>query len=335
MLNKTDLKGINNSVKKIIVLTFGIEFVGALLLFPYFLNNDMTLLESIYYSVFHSISAFCNAGFSLFSDSLESFRGYIGINLIIAGLIIAGGISFSVLTELSSGITALFKRQKFKFSINTRVVLNVTLVLIFGGMFVIYKLEHMNQLVSYPVYQQYLIAFFQSVTLRTAGFNTISFGSMRSATLMFTVFIMFIGGAAGSTAGGIKVNTLGVVWAYIQSYKKGADNTLIYKHVVSKDSILQAFTIIIFGMLSIMTMSILLLITEDASTMEILFESVSAFATVGLSTGITPSLSVIGKLSIIILMFFGRLGPLTLLTASSRKSKTSRISYPEAKILVG
>ena len=312
MLNKSDLKGISNSVKKIIFLTFGIEFTGALLLLPYFINDNMNIGLSIFYALFHAVSAFCNAGFALFSNSLENFNGSIGINLIVSALIIAGGISFSVLTEISSGIKSLFSKKQFNFSLNTKVVLNVTIFLIVVGMFIIYKLEHINQLVDLPLYKQYLAAFFQSVTLRTAGFNTISFGAMKAGTLMFMIAIMFIGGASGSTAGGIKVNTLGVVWAYIQSFRKGSDSTLIYKHVVSKDSILQAFTVIIFGILSIVTISIILMVTEDFSPIAILFESVSAFATVGLSTGITSSLSVVGKLCIIILMFFGRIGPLTL-----------------------
>jgi len=335
MLNKSDLKGISNSVKKIIFLTFGIEFIGAVLLLPIFIKSGLSLYQSVFYSIFHSVSAFCNAGFALYSDSFESFNGSIGLNIVISALIISGGISFTVLTEVSSGIKALLKKRKFKFSINSRVVINVTLFLILGSMFVIYKLEHINQLVELPLYKQYLAAFFQSVTLRTAGFNTISFGVMGPGTLMFMIGIMFIGGASGSTAGGIKVNTLGVVWAYIQSFRRGADDTIIYKHVVSRDSILQAFTVIIFGVLSIVSISIVLMITETASPIALLFESVSAFATVGLSTGITSSLTIIGKLSIIILMFFGRIGPLTLLTASSRKARVSRISYPEAKILVG
>lgn len=335
MLNKSDLKGISNSVKKIIFLTFAIEFIGAITMFPYFLISEKSTVKAVFFSVFHAVSAFCNAGFSLFSDSLESFSGVWGINIIIAGLIIAGGISFSVLTELSSGVRLLFKRKKVNLSINTKVVLNVTIFLIVAGMLVVYKLEHKNQLYKLPLYKQYLAAFFQSVTLRTAGFNTISFSIMTPATLLFMICIMFIGGASGSTAGGIKVNTLGVVWAYIQSFRKGTSDTLIYKHIVSRESILQAFTIIIFGMLSIISASLIMMITEDSSPMAILFETVSAFATVGLSTGITSSLSIIGKICIIILMFFGRLGPLTLLNASSRKHKNSRISYPEAQILVG
>lgn len=152
---------------------------------------------------------------------------------------------------------------------------------------------------------------------------------------MLMIGIMFIGGASGSTAGGIKVNTLGVVWAYIQTFRKGKDDTLIYKHQVSKDQILQAFTVIAFGIFSVFTISFILLVVEDFPPLDILFESVSAFATVGLSTGITASFTTIGKLCLIILMFFGRIGPLTLLTASSQGEKSSQISYPEATLLIG
>jgi trk system potassium uptake protein TrkH len=220
MLNETDMKGIKNSVKRIILLTFSIEFSGALLLLPLFIRSGFSLEKSLFNALFHSVSAFCNAGFALFSDSLESFSGNYAFNIVIASLIIAGGISFSVLTELASGLKGLFFRKKVTFSINTKVVLNVSIALTVGAMLVIYKLEHESLLYKYSLGEQYISAFFQAVTLRTAGFNTISFSSLRAGTILLMIGVMFIGGASGSTAGGIKVNTLGVVWAYIQSFRK-------------------------------------------------------------------------------------------------------------------
>jgi trk system potassium uptake protein TrkH len=335
MLNESDMKGIVKSVKRIILLTFSIEFSGALLLFPVFIKGGNPLGLAIFHSLFHAISAFCNAGFALYSDSLESFRGNYLLNFTIAALIITGGISFSVLTELSSGIKGLFRKKKINFSINTKVVLQVSAVLTLIGMLVIYKLEHLSMFYNRPLGEQYLSAFFQSVTLRTAGFNTISFSALGTGTLMLMIGIMFIGGASGSTAGGIKVNTLGVVWAYINSFRKGKEETLLYKHQVPKDQILQAFTVILFGVFSIFTVTFIMILTESGSPEAILFEAVSAFATVGLSTGITGHLTSVGKICIIILMFFGRIGPLTLLTASSRGEKSSQISYPEATLLIG
>jgi trk system potassium uptake protein TrkH len=335
MLNESDMKSIVKSVKRIFILTFSIEFAGAALLFPAFFKEFNSLGTAIFYSLFHGVSAFCNAGFALFTDSLETFRGNYYLNFTIAALIITGGISFPVLTEIFSGIKGLFLRKKISFSINTKVVLQVSLGLTLLGMLIIYKLEHVSLFYILPLGEQYLSAFFQSVTLRTAGFNTISFSALGSGTLMLMIGIMFIGGASGSTAGGIKVNTLGVVWAYINSFRKGNDETLLYKHQVPKDQILQAFTVILFGIFSIFIITLIMVLTESATPVAIFFEAVSAFATVGLSTGITGDLTFIGKICIIILMFFGRIGPITLLTATSRGEKDSHISYPEATLLIG
>jgi trk system potassium uptake protein TrkH len=302
---------------------------------PIFLKSGLTFPLALFYSVFHSVSAFCNAGFALYSDSLMSFKGNWGLNLIIGGLIIAGGISFAVLTDLYNLIFSSIKKKKHSLSINSKVVLIVSTALTALGTFTIYKLEHENMLFPSPLNEQYLSAFFQSVTLRTAGFNTLPFESMTNGTLMLMLGIMFIGGASGSTAGGIKVNTLGVIWAYIRSFRRGKEEILLYKHQIPKEQILQAFTVIVFAMLSVFLVTTILVISESAPPLNILFETVSAFATVGLSTGITGTLTSIGKIGIILLMFLGRLGPLTLLTASSGRERQSNISYPEASVMVG
>ncbi|MBI9107784.1 MAG: TrkH family potassium uptake protein [Spirochaetales bacterium] len=335
MLDEKDIVSIRNSVKRIIILTFSIEAAGAALLFPVFLSTEMHPLNAFFYSCFHSISAFCNAGFSLYSDSLLSFQGNLPMNLIISILIILGGISFIVIIDTASGLRRVFNGGKAKFSINTKVVLRVSGALILVSMLFIYKLEHETLLFRMGLGRQYLAAFFQAVTLRTAGFNTIDFGTLRNSTLMFMIGIMFIGGASGSTAGGIKVNTLGAVWAYIHSFRRERDEILIFKHQVPQVKIQQAFIVITFAVLSIFIVSFILMLTEEAEPINILFETVSAFATVGLSTGITPFLSLTGKICIICLMFIGRIGPLTLLTASSGREKKSRITYPEATLLIG
>jgi trk system potassium uptake protein TrkH len=299
------------------------------------MSRGLKPLTAVFHSIFHSISAFCNAGFALYSDSFMSFQGNFALNIIIALLIISGGISFLVLTDLFSGIKNFFRGKHLNLSINTRVVIKVSSLLTLISMLIIYKLEHETVLYGAGLVQQYTAAFFQAVTLRTAGFNTIPFENLRHGTLMLMIGVMFIGGASGSTAGGIKVNTLGVVWAYIQTFRKERDQVLLYRHHIPQEQILQAFTVIAFGVLSVFTATFVLLITENAEPIQILFESVSAFATVGLSTGITGSLSLAGKICITILMFFGRIGPLTLLTASSGREKSSRISYPEATLLIG
>ncbi len=336
MLNSQNSTSLKQSVLRIIGLTFLIESAGALLLFFRFYSYGMSFLKALFFSFFHAVSAFCNAGFALYSDSLVSLKGDLAVNLVISSLIICGGISFAVLTDLASFFFSLVKKRKHELSINTKIVLIGSGVLILGGMFLFYRLEHRITLFPLPLGQQYLAAFFQSVTLRTAGFNTLPFDNLGNGTLVLMMGIMFIGGASGSTAGGIKVNTLGVVWAYIRSFRKGRNEILLYRHQIPKDSILQAFTVITFAVFSIFLISSILFITEDAPPMDVAFETVSAFATVGLSTGISPGLTVVGKSGIILLMFLGRLGPLTLLTASSGMEKQSRISYPEASsIMIG
>ena len=335
MLNASDMKSIVSSVKRIIFLTFSIELTGALLMFPVFLISGLSLDKAVLYALFHGVSAFCNAGFALYSDSLVSFQNNVPLNLIISGLIIAGGISFTVLTDISRVIGDILRKKRSKLSINSRVVLQVTAILLLFPMLVIYKLEHSRYLFSLNLPGQYLSAFFQSVTLRTAGFNTIPFETLGAGTLMLMIGVMFIGGASGSTAGGIKVNTLGAAWAYVRSFRRGDQEILLYRHQVPKEQILQAFTVILFGILSIFSVTFLLFLTESAEPLQILFEAVSAFATVGLSTGITGSLTLFGKLAISALMFIGRIGPLTLLTASAGKEKSSAISYPEATLLIG
>lgn len=336
MLNSQNSKNLKQNVLRIISLTFLIELGGALLLFPVFIRNGLKVGEAVFFSFFHSISAFCNAGFALYSDSLISLNGDYLANFVISALIITGGISFVVLTDLYSVIKSRLHKNKSFLSINSKIVLIVSSFLLLGGTLLIYKLEHATNLYPMAVSQQYLSAFFQSVTLRTAGFNTIPLDNLNNGTLILMMGIMFIGGASGSTAGGIKVNTLGIVWAYIRSFRRGHEEILIYRHQVSKDSVLQAFTVIVFAVFSIFLISSILFITEKAEPIKIVFETVSAFATVGLSTGITGDLTNTGKLGIIFLMFLGRLGPLTLLTASSGKEKQSRVSYPEASsIMIG
>ncbi len=336
MLSPGNTESLKQSVKRIIFLTFLIELTGAVLLVPAFMAHGTGTGKALFYGLFHAVSAFCNAGFALFSDSLMSFDGSVTVNLTISSLIIAGGISFAVLTDLFSVLRKRVSGTKTSLSINSRVVLIVTGILLLSGTLLIYKTEHRSLLYPMPLGEQYLAAFFQSVTLRTAGFNTLPFEKLTAGTLMIMMGIMFVGGASGSTAGGIKVNTLGIVWAYIRSFRRGEEEILLYRHRVARESVLQAFTVIAFGLLSIFLVTSVLMVTEGAAPLNIMFETVSAFATVGLSTGITGALSPTGKIGIILLMFLGRLGPLTLLTASSGKERQSRISYPEASsIMIG
>ena len=332
MLSQDDLRSIRKSLTAIIGTTFGIEFVGALLL--YSTSPGLTAPAGggrIFAALFHAVSAFCNAGFALFSDSLESFVGNIPLNLVIALLIIAGGLSFGVYINLGAG---LFGGRK-RLTVNTRTVLTISGSLIVAGTFLFYALEHGGILRDLPTGRQYLAAFFQSVTLRTAGFNTVPLGSLTSASYLFMCLFMFIGGASGSTAGGIKVNSLAAIGAYFRSLLKETRQITIYRNSLSMELVLRAFTIVAFGAATVFLGSLILLMTEEAPPMQILFEAFSAFGTVGLSAGITGSLTTPGRLVIICMMFMGRIGPLTVLAAAGSRGNKLEIRYPSADISIG
>jgi trk system potassium uptake protein len=342
MTSEKDMRNLGRSIKNIINITLIIEGVGAVLLFLGFRTTLGTNLQTLFTSVFHAISAFCNAGFSVFSDSLEGFQSNVLINLTIVVLIILGGLSFVVIMNLkgwlASGIPNLFGRKGSSakaLNINTRVVLLGTGTLLGLGTLLIYALEHRYSLVGLDLKTQYLSAFFQSVTTRTAGFNTMPMSGLRIPTYLLMMIFMFIGGASGSTAGGVKINSLALFLAYVNSLLKEKREVTLFNYAVSKDLVLRALLILLFGLVSVLVGMLILSITESAPFIHICFETVSAFGTVGLSAGITPALSIVGKYVIILLMFIGRIGPLTLLAAAAQRVKQVQIEYPTGEILVG
>lgn len=188
---------------------------------------------------------------------------------------------------------------------------------------------------SYGLGEQYLAAFFQSVTLRTAGFNTVPFGGLHDATLLFMILFMFIGGASGSTAGGIKVNSLAAIGAYFASFLRRERAVRIGSSAISAEKVGRAFLILGFGLAAVFCGVFALTLSEGGEFLPLLFETVSAFGTVGLSTGITPGLSAVGKSVIIALMFLGRLGPLTILSAARRRNRETQVEYPEGDLAIG
>ena len=341
MLNENNISLLSRRLRVIIMSTFVIEAVGTLFLLLPFRQNAVNWNEALLLAAFHSVSAFCNAGFSLFTTSLEGYLGNPAVNFTIALLIIAGGISFAVITDffriLKLRIKALFTPvagAREMMTLNTYVVACITPVLIVAGMLLIYGLEHNSTLASLPVGQQYLAAFFQSVTLRTAGFNTIPIGNLTTTTLLVMMPFMFIGAASGSTAGGIKINNLAVMYGYLKSILLNRDSVTIRRNSLSRTQVNKAFLVFLFGIFSITFGTIILSATEEAELADIMFEVVSAFATVGLSTGITSLLSAAGKVVIVVLMFIGRLGPLTILAAASQPEKRIRISYPRGDVML-
>ena len=340
MVDEDEISNVASAVKRITAATVVIELSGAGLLFLFFSGSALPAVERLFYSLFHSVSAFCNAGFALYSDSLVSFRNNSGVMLTVSFLIIAGGLGFSVINDIyekgKNRVLNPGNRAKQKISLNTVVVLQVTALLLLAGTLLFYYSEHGRTMKEMSLADQYVNAFFQSVTLRTAGFNSIDFNAVSVPLFLLMTVFMFIGGATGSTAGGVKVNNIAVILSYFKSVFYNRKETTLYNYQLSPSAIIKSFTVIVSGMFIVTAGFFILSVTEDFPLHKILFETVSAFGTVGLSTGITPMLSAYGKIIIIILMFLGRLGPLTIVTSLGRSSAVkTNISYPEAEISIG
>lgn len=341
MTDEDDLAGATKALRGIVRRTFAIEGVGIALLFGAFRLRGGAQpgngpLRDLGYAAFHAVSAFCNAGFALFTDSLEGFRDDGAVLSVIAALIILGGIGFATMGEAARWVRNRLRGSKtVPLSVNATITLRMTVAFLAIGTALIYLLEHDNVMAGYGLGEQYLSAFFQSVTLRTAGFNSIPFGALRPATYLIMMVFMFIGAAAGSTAGGIKLGTVRVLGAAVSSFLRNRRLARIGLHSVSDEKVIRASIILVFGICAVSGGAMLLAVTERAPLESLLFEVVSAFGTVGLSAGVTPSLTLVGKLVIVSLMFVGRLGPLTVLAAASSKPDRVRIEYPEADISLG
>ena len=342
MVSEDDMSNLFKTLRIIVLSTFFIEALSAVFLFIGFSRILGFNLKTLGFALFHAISAFCNAGFALFSNNLESFTSDIIISLTIGFTIILGGISFAViydvLAKVKTDIKNKFLKKKktdYLISVNTKMILSLTVFILFISFALFYLLEHRNTMKEMSLGTQYLASFFQAITLRTAGFSTVSFLNLTNASLLFMIFIMFMGGAAGSTAGGIKLNTIAVVFAFFKSFLKNQKPVVIKNVSVPEEQVKKAFLILGFGLAAISVGIFLLTITESLPFLALLFETVSAFATVGLSTGITAALSPAGKIVIIILMFIGRVGPLTFLTAAGKKQKNDDIEYPYGNIAIG
>jgi trk system potassium uptake protein TrkH len=332
-INNFSLDGVLTLVKKVVIITFGIELFGAVLLSTRFV--PMFGPKGFYMGIFHSISAFCNAGFDIIGGykSLTEFNNDPIIIYTIAGLIIVGGLGFTVWKDL------FYYRKTKSLYLHTKIVLVMTALLIVCGTIFFFSFEYNNPLTmgNLSLFEKVNAAYFHSVTTRTAGFNSLPTNEMREISKAATVILMFIGAAPGSTGGGIKVTTFGVILMVIICQIKGSEDTIIFKrrvpHVVTNKAI--AITGL-SAMLVIITTTIIMA-NENIPFINVLYEATSAFGTVGISTGITPGLKSISKIALICTMFLGRVGPVSFaiaLTIRSKK-KDADLVYPEGKILVG
>ncbi|GGA47683.1 TrkH family potassium uptake protein [Paenibacillus physcomitrellae] len=332
-MNQFNLSGIVKLVKLVLVMTLVIEGAGALLLTITW-AREMPLGWAIYYGIFHSISSFNNAGFDIMGDyaSMTAYVGSWPVNLVLSFLYILGGLGFTVILEVVQKI------GKWRWSLHTRIVMGATLLLNLVASVLFFLLERHNPLTlgSLPLGDQILASYFQGTVPRTAGFNTVDLTQLNSDSVLLMMGLMFIGGSSGSTAGGIKITTffllLLVVWTFI---KQREDVTILRKRI-PKDLVFRALAISMIGIGLVFTGSFLLEVTEKGlPLMNLAFEAVSAFGTVGLTLGVTPNLSEWGKIIIMLLMFVGRLGPLTIALALTHSKHDSKLKYPEEKILIG
>lgn len=329
-------------IRNVFLFTVCAEASGALFLFLAFAQR-MPLAEAAYHGIFHSISAFCNAGFALHPDSFTSYRADWIVNCTLMGLIIAGGLGFVVFTDVGRALRSLHRRTGLRLRLHTKVVLAYSLGLTAAGALLIFVFESGNSLSGMGPPETLLACLFQSVTPRTAGFNTIDYGIMRDVTLFATVGLMFVGASPGSCGGGIKTTAFAIVFALFKNRMLGRGHVTIFHRTIPDDIVNRAISILVASFILASVMAFLLLFTEvsphphrgeSAVFLDVLFESVSAFGTVGLSTGLTAKLSTAGRWIVITTMFAGRLGPLTLATAVGR-SRRPTARFADEGVMVG
>ncbi len=337
-LDQTGMGGIKGLLRSILMATAIVETLGVLALMPVF-APEFGFWAGLWQSIFHSINSFNNAGFSLFSNSLINYAKSPLLVLTVTGLIIWGGIGYQVLLEAYLWATAKY-RERFAFSLNTKVAVSTTLALLLVGTVAFWLIEANNPATIGGMNwgERWLAAWFQSVTPRTAGFNTIDIGKMTATGLFFTIVLMFIGASPGGTGGGIKTTTLRVLLRATRAILRGHEEVIIYEREIPPTLIYKAIGVLIGSMALVLLILTLMSITETEqgfTFLQLFFEVVSAFGTVGLSTGITGGLTLSGKLLIILTMYAGRVGVLLLMAALFREPRPLRTHYPQETFLVG
>lgn len=335
-LNQSSMEGIVRLIKKVIIYALAIQLTG-MVIFTARWSFDMPFGQALYYGCFHAVSFFNNAGFDIFgpiSGKFSSLTSYVDdpiINLTSMLLIIFGGIGFIVISDM------LGFRTRRKLSLHSKVVLSMSGFLIVFGAIVIFIFEFTNHktLGSLDWLGKIWGALFQSVTPRTSGANTLDIAGLRQATQFFIVILMFIGASPGSTGGGIKTTTFAILIGAMIAMIRGKQDVILFRHRLAQDRIFKALTLTLFAMLLVLFTTMILSTTEDRDFLMILFEVTSAFGTVGLSMGLTSELSEIGRIMIMLMMFVGRLGPVTLAYSLGPKSEKELYRHPEGKITIG
>lgn len=333
-INTAHIAGLKNITKKIVVGTALFEGIGAVILSLRFIG-EFGVLKGIWYGVFHSISAFCNAGFDLigFQGEFSSLINYTGdyvVNITIMTLITVGGIGFLVWDDIAKN------RLHFrKYQLHTKIVLVVSFILTFGGAILIFLLENENSLSGMTLSEKILGSLFSSVTCRTAGFNTIDFAALSKGSILIMCLLMFVGGSSGSTAGGAKTTSFAVVFAYLFSSLRGISRPAVFGRSIDSDTHRKAVTVCVFNLTLIFSAVTLICAIDNLPLEDVCFEVFSAMSTVGMTTGITRDLSAISQLALIILMYCGRVGSISFALAILEKRAQPQVSYPTESITVG
>lgn len=357
-LNSYTIGGVIKFLRRIILIVIGIEVIGAIFLTLGF-SGTMPLKKAVVYGIFHSISAFCNAGFSLFSDSIVSYSSNGVVTLTISVLIFLGGIGFAVINSTIS----YYKTGKKRYNLTSKLALYISFILTFGGAIIFFVFERGNPgtIGNMGIIDALNNSFFQSVTTRTAGFNSIPMENLRPSTVFLFLILMFIGASPGSTGGGLKTTTFGIIMFYVIVILRNEKDLVISNRRVPWEVLHRAMAILIISLLYITVVVFLILMTNEVTSIKdvvetilrgsaqshvavhgsgltldkVIFEVISAFATVGLSQGITGDLNVFGRILLILTMLIGRVGPLTFMLAFSEKIKVRTYKYPQENILIG
>lgn len=333
-MNTLQIGGIVKLVKKVTVMTFAIEGAGAILLSIRFIP-EMGWWEGIANGIFHSISAFCNAGFDLMGkkeqySSLVAYAGDGLVNITIMLLVIIGGIGFLVWDDLMKK-----KLRVREYTLHTKIVLTFTLGLLIGGAILIWVFERSNLMADMSVKETILTSLFASVTARTAGFNTIDVAGMSLSSKLVTTVLMFIGGSPGSTAGGVKTTTFAVMLIFVWANLRNSHGSNIFKRRLEEEEIRKASIVVTINILLAVTAMIIICGIRSFALEDVMLEVFSAIGTVGMSTGLTRELNTTCRMIIILLMYCGRIGSMTFALSFTERKKVAPIQLPAEKIIIG
>ncbi|WP_042198734.1 TrkH family potassium uptake protein [Paenibacillus camerounensis] len=333
-MNQSSMQGIVKLIRRVLIYSLVIQLIGAFLFTVRFLM-DMPAGKAVYYGLFHSVSIFNNAGFDLFGDLHGPFSGLTRyaedpiVNITSMLLIFLGGIGFIVLSDIVD-----FPKRK-RLTLHSKVVLAASAALILIGAVIFFWLELNQTLKPLHAGGKIMASFLQAITPRSGGVTTIDIPLLRESTQFMMILLMFIGAAPGSTGGGIKITTFAILVVTAYSKIRGKEDIVMFRHRISKDNVYRAITMTLLSLMLIVIATMLLSVTESADFLTVLFEAVSAFGTSGITMGLTPELTTPGKILVIILMFVGRTGPLTLAYAIKPKKNKELFRYPEGNITIG